>query len=298
MGGGGYSTHSRMLRAMTDGYYTKLANEIFKQREIHLEMSPKGIMVRESRDSEEHPESIPIIVALDVTGSMGRIPHDFVRDGLPTLVSTLIEAGIKHPQILFLAIGDHLRDRAPLQVGQFESSDELLDKWLTSVYIEQGGGGNNGESYTLAHYFAGYHTVHDHFEKRGKKGFLFTIGDEHAHREISTHTIKEIMGGGEPTTGKATDLIAKAQEKYDVYHLHVMEGSNGLDPAIARGWKELLKENCLEVEDYRKIPQLIAETVISRTKNQPAISGTASETSKKEEPKKDDSNWAGGGSIL
>ncbi len=298
MGKGDYSLQQRQTRSVSDGYYTKSVDEIFKQREIHLEMNPKGIMMRESRDSEEHPESVPIIVALDVTGSMGRVPHDFVRDGLPTLVSTIIEAGIKHPQILFLAIGDHLRDRAPLQVGQFESSDELLDKWLTSVYIEQGGGGNGGESYTLAHYFAGYHTVHDHFEKRGKKGFLFTIGDEPAHREISAHTIKKIMGGGEPITGNATELIAKAQEKYEVYHLHVMEGSNGLDPAVVRSWKELLNENCLQVEDYRKIPQLIAETVISRTKMHSAGSQIASETSNNEEPKQDNHVWTGGGSIL
>lgn len=42
-----------------------------------------SVGVRECRDSEEHPETTPIIIALDVTGSMGRIPHDLVKNQLP-----------------------------------------------------------------------------------------------------------------------------------------------------------------------------------------------------------------------
>ena len=66
----------------------------------------------------------------------------------------IIQSGIKDPQVLFLAIGDHECDTSPLQVGQFESSDELLEHWLTHVWLEGGGGGNRGESYALAWHFA------------------------------------------------------------------------------------------------------------------------------------------------
>lgn len=38
--------------------------------------------IRECRDSEEHPESLPIIIALDVTGSMGMVPHSLITGGL------------------------------------------------------------------------------------------------------------------------------------------------------------------------------------------------------------------------
>lgn len=286
MGGGDYSTLRRSYRADTEGYKTKSADQIFKQRKIHADMNPKGVLIRESRDSADHPMSIPIIVALDVTGSMGMIPHDFVKDGLPTLVSTLIQDGVADPAILFLAIGDITYDEAPLQVGQFESSDELLDKWLTSVWIEKKGGGNDGESYTLAHYFAGYHTVHDHLEKRGKKGFLFTIGDEPALEEISARSLSELMGGGQFGSLKAKNLIDKASEKYEVFHLHVRQGSNGLRREVVEGWQNLLGQRCIEVSDYTQIPHLIAETIISNIKKDGSIklNPVQSVSDKPEEP--------------
>ena len=168
MGGGTYSSTTRHERAVTSGYYSKPKEEIFKQREINNAMNPYGISIRESRDSVEHPNSLAIILALDVTGSMGSIPHHLVKDGLPDIMQGIIDKGLKDPQLLFLAIGDHeCGDKAPLQVGQFESSDELLDKWLTDVFLEGGGGSNEGESYLLAWYFASLHTSIDCLEKRG-----------------------------------------------------------------------------------------------------------------------------------
>ncbi|KKM94051.1 hypothetical protein LCGC14_1202110, partial [marine sediment metagenome] len=153
MGGGSYSVDDRMTRSISAGYHTKSRQEIFTQATINSAMNPHGITVRESRDSDEHPDSLAIVLALDVTGSMGSVPHYLVKDGLPHIVDGIIKSGIPDPQILFLGIGDHECDRSPLQVGQFESSDELLDKWLTDVWLEGGGGGNDGESYMLAWYF-------------------------------------------------------------------------------------------------------------------------------------------------
>src|ERR1700690_3760507 len=136
MGSGGYSTSDRTLRAASMGFHTKPTSEIFKEKTINTAMNPSGVKIRESRDSKEHPNSLAIILALDVTGSMGSIPHHLVKDGLPSVMEDIIKAGIKDPQVLFLGIGDHECDNFPLQVSQFESSDELLDKWLTTIYLE------------------------------------------------------------------------------------------------------------------------------------------------------------------
>lgn len=255
MGGGSYSFQSRSLRAESLGYNHKPAEEIFEQRGIHSEMNPYGITVRESRDSVEHPETIAIIIALDETGSMGKIPHELIKNGLPTIMERIISSGILHPQVLFLGVGDHLYDHSPIQVGQFESSDELLDYWLTKVYLEGKGGGNGGESYSLAHYVAGFHTSIDCFEKRNQKGILFTIGDENNHSNYSQHHLKNLFRSCERSyTSK--ELIKKAKEKYHVFHIN-------LDSSSSSHWKQLLGEGCIDVHNYTDIPEIIAKTILS-----------------------------------
>lgn len=263
MGMGYYSVDDRSARSSKLGYDTKGINEIFSQSSINQAMDPRGISFRESRDSKDHPESISIILALDVTGSMGSIPHFLVKEGLPHIMGNIIERGIPDPQLLFLAIGDHECDSSPLQVGQFESNDELLDKWLTQVYLEGGGGGNGGESYFLAWYFAGFHTIIDCFEKRKQKGILFTIGDEPNLPGISMGSLEGIMGKGQHKNYSAHDLLKKAQEIYNVYHLHVKETASGRTQSVMDGWKEVMGDNLILVNNSKEIARIIPEIVSS-----------------------------------
>lgn len=246
------------------GYTTKGRDDIFTQnklREIHAEMNPKGVTIREARDSEAHPNSVPIIISLDLTGSMGHIPHDLVKDGLPKIMSGIIQNGIPDPQVLFLGIGDHECDRAPLQISQFESGDEELDMWLTRTWIEGRGGGNGGESYGLAHYFAANHTVTDSFEKRGKKGFLFTIGDEPSLRVYPSRAMDEIMGNGDIATFTDREILEKAQEKWQVFHIVPPRETR----ACREYWDALLGQHAIYVEDVSKIADTIRDIVISNT---------------------------------
>lgn len=261
MGHGRYSLEKRRHRSAALGYHTKRREEIFSRRSINNAMNPHGIKIRESRDSEEHPESLSIILGLDVTGSMGSIPHYLVRNGLPNIVEGIIKNGIPDPQILFLAIGDHECDQSPLQVGQFESSDELLDQWLTDVYLEGGGGGNAGESYLLAWYFAAFHTSIDCFEKRKQKGLLFTIGDEPTLKNLSARALKEVMGDGQYFNTTAHQLLEKASAKYDVFHIHVKETMAGGRQETVDGWKQLLWDNLIIADSHEDIADLITETV-------------------------------------
>src|SRR5574342_124153 len=101
MGHGSYSYSGRLDRAVKSGFYSKTSNEIFKQRSINNAMDPHGVTLRESRDSKEHPNSVPVVLALDVTGSMGSIPHFLVKDGLPSLMDKIIKDGLADPQALF-----------------------------------------------------------------------------------------------------------------------------------------------------------------------------------------------------
>jgi len=264
MGFGSYSVSDRALRSASMGYATKSKAEIFKSRKLCESMIPTGVQLRESRDSEEHPNSVPIILGLDVTGSMLTVPHFLVKEGLPKIMEKIMEAGVPDPQILFLAIGDHFNDSAPLQIGQFESNDELLDKWLTDTYLEGRGGNNNGESYLLAWYFAANHTMHDALEKRGEKGLLITIGDEPTHQNISHESLVSIMGEAEGDC-TADELLEKAKEKYNVYHLHMTCTRVGSFKETQDGWKAMLGDNVKFVANQEDVAMTIAELVIKHT---------------------------------
>ena len=262
MGHATYSVSSRTLRSTAKGYDTKPVTQIFTQsaeKKIHAEMSPKGVVRRESRDSEAHPLTVPIQLYLDVTGSMGQIPHELVKTGLPTLMSRLIQNGVPDASLMFGAIGDHECDRFPLQVGQFESGDAELDMWLTRTYLEGGGGANAGESYLLAWYFASRHTVTDAWDKRKKKGFVITIGDEPCLPSLPANAVKELMGNTAEAQGTFTmeALYAEACERHHVYHIHVNHGRYG-----AHTWTPLLGQDLIEVSDISTIPAVISDLIL------------------------------------
>jgi hypothetical protein len=236
------------------------ADEIFSAKASDL-MRPFGVKMRESRDSETHPDSLSLAVFLDVTGSMGRIPEIMVKEKLGTLMNTLITHGIEHPQILFGAIGDHVSDSYPLQIGQFESGTDDLDKWLTEIFIEGGGGGQIMESYLLGWLFCARHTSIDCFEKRGQKGFLFTIGDEASWDNLDAKRLKDLMGYPEASTVSDRQLLEEAQRSYHVFHIHINEASYKDDPSVLGYWRKTIGERLIVLNDYNAIAETIAATV-------------------------------------
>ena len=173
---------------------TKTTDKIFVSSGMKDSLNPYGVTIRESRDSDMNPQSNAIIVGLDVTGSMGMIADALAREGLGTLVEEILaRKPVSDPHFMMMGIGDAYYDTAPLQVTQFEA-DITIAKQLEELYLEHGGGGNSFESYNLPWYFAALHTSIDCFEKRGKKGYLFTVGDEEAPQDLLASQIKKITG--------------------------------------------------------------------------------------------------------
>lgn len=281
MGFTSYSVENRSLRSETLGYTTNSFDTIFTQnqeRRIHESMSPVGVAIREARDSDAHPTTIPIILNLDVTGSMGSIPHELIKTGLPKMMSSLIQNGVKDAALLFTAIGDHEVDSYPLQIGQFESGDEELDMWLTRTYVEGGGGANIGESYLLAWYFAAFHTEIDSLIKRNQKGFLFTIGDEPGLEVIPEKALKEIFGDGQYKRWTDKELLEKAREKYHVFHLFIERGWRS--ESAKAYWDNLLGQDNIIVDSIDRIPELVSNTILKVANQEGAlIVDTKSQTS-------------------
>lgn len=260
MGYSGWSDDAYTNLTSSKGYATKSAAEIFSDN-MSSDMSPMNLGIRESRDSDAHPESLAVMVFLDETGSMGRIPEAIVKDKLGALMNNIIDNGVEHPQILFGAIGDHISDRSPLQVGQFESGTEELDKWLTQIYLEGNGGGQKMESYLLAWLVAGRHTSIDCFEKRNEKGFLITIGDEMSWDSLSADTLKNLLGYPQGEELTDVQLLEEAQRLYNVYHIHINEANYRNDSDVLGYWKKMLGERFIILDDYNALCETIATLI-------------------------------------
>ena len=213
------------------------------------------ISVRESRDSEVHPDSTPIIIGLDVTGSMNSI-LEAVAKKLGTMVEEILNRKpVSDPQIMFNAIGDAMYDDAPLQVTQFETDIKIAEQ-LTDLWFERGGGGNNFESYPLTWYFASRHTDIDSFNKRNKKGFIFTIGDDGYPEKLTREEIKKFIGDDIQGDINTEELLAEVNRKYEVFHLY-LDGRSYWARQDKERWKNLMGQNVINVTDYTKIPEII-----------------------------------------
>jgi len=248
-------------RAFSHSTRGKATDDIYSSRAIHRDLDPKGIKLRESRDSADNPNSTPLIVAIDVTGSMGMIADVLAREGLGTLFTAILDRKpITDPHVMFMAIGDANFDRAPLQVSQFEADNRIVEQ-LTQIFIEHGGGGNNFESYNLPWYFAANHTEHDSMIKRGKRGYLFTVGDEEAPKALTKDQIKTVIGDDIEREMSPAEMLAEVQRSYDVFHIVIEEGQHAHAHlgAVMSTWTTLLGQHVIRLADHKKL----AETIVS-----------------------------------
>jgi len=217
-------------------------------RSVHPDLDPFDVGKRESRDSAEHPNSLAIAVLFDVTGSMGAVPRTLQKK-LPKLLGLLTDGGYAtDPQLMFGAIGDATCDRAPLQVGQFES-DNRMDGDLERILLEGGGGGQKTESYELAMYFMARHTSTDCFEKRGKRGYLFMIGDEMPYPQVKPREVNAWIGDELPQPVAIRNLVAQLTRRWDTYYI-LPEGASYVgDTEVLAFWRGLLGQNVIELSD-------------------------------------------------
>ena len=242
MGNGNYSVaaHEALLRNRT----SIPVEQVFIQTKCHPLMDPKGVKVRESRDGPDHPESQGIVFALDVSGSMGEIPRLMATQQLPNFMKVLMGCQVRDPQVLFMAIGNATSDAAPLQVGQFESTAELMDQWLTWTYLE-GRGGGAGESYDLGFYFLASHTEMDCVVKRNKKGYLFMTGDEEPFPALSKHIVEGIIGDKLDDDIPLEDVIAEVQKTYVPFFI-IPDRARARQ--CERRWRDVLGDHVLCLE--------------------------------------------------
>ncbi|WP_434742373.1 hypothetical protein [Micromonospora sp. SH-82] len=228
-------------------------------RKVHPSLDPRDAM-RESRDSTEHPQSTPIAVLFDVTGSMGHVPRT-LQNKLPQLLGLLQRQGYaRDPQIMFGAIGDATCDRVPLQVGQFES-DNRMDDDLGRMVLEGGGGGQMQESYELAMYFMARHTATDSWDKRGRRGYLFIIGDELAYAGVKRREVAKLIGDDLGEDVPIRRMVDELVQRWDTYYLLPAGSHYARNSKVLDFWRDLLGQNAVTLDDLDAVCETIALTI-------------------------------------
>lgn len=230
------------------------------QRTVHDKLNPKGVKIRESRDSDAHPQARAVSVLFDITGSMLEVPI-ILQQNLPKLMGLLIRKGyLEHPAIMVGGIGDAYTDQAKLQVGQFESGIEIEED-LSKLWLEGNGGGQVHESYGLAMYFLARHTALDCWEKRQQKGYCFIIGDEMPYDTVPRNQVADVIGDTLEADLSLRDVLTELQQTFEVYFVLPRMTSYFDHHEVNNTWKELLNEQFLKLDDPAAICELIASTI-------------------------------------
>lgn len=251
MGYGSYSLEAHQAIVVARDPATMRFASVFDPK-----MSPLGKAPRESRDSAEHPNSLGIVFALDVSTSMGAIPKSLAAKTLPTFMEATI-AFVPDPQILFMAFVDARYwhgDWLALQVGQFESEAVLIDRWLSATVIPEGESplvlpiNYIGESYDLAMYYAARHTVMDCLQKRGKRGYFFMTGDEPPFAQLDAAHVRSAIDPQVQTGMPIHALVAELERSYEPFFLIPGRARAERDHCEAV-YRKLFHERCIVLED-------------------------------------------------
>lgn len=276
MGWGSWTSTAYTTALNTRGFADATAityasvQDVYRERQLDSMLDPKGV-VRECLDTEEHSETIPVILALDVTGSMGHAATTCA--GKLDEIMTELYGKVKDVEFLMMGIGDLACDDAPIQASQFESDIRILDQ-TTKIYFEGGGGGNCFESYTAAWYFGLHNTKLDCW-KRGKKGIIITLGDEPLNPYLPGKRLGRVLGCNTQDVDTNT-LYKETLEKFDIYHIAITDESSyhRYEKDIANSWGQLLGNHFI-VASSNDLPSVIGKIIIEQnTIMEPVINVT------------------------
>lgn len=240
--------------------------EMFKSRRLDPALDPKNV-IRECCDTDEHPNTLPVILALDVTGSMGQTAVEVAKK-LNVIMTKLYEE-VTDVEFMIMGIGDLSCDSVPIQASQFESDIRIAEQ-LDKIYFEFGGGGNNYESYTVAWYFGSRHTNLDCL-KRDKRGIIITMGDEQLNPYLPINGrhcgLAKATGDNLQADIETKDLYEEAVKKFDIYHLDVNHGRRYDESSIEMSFKKYLDDNHFRKVTMDSIVNEIVDIIVSASKD-------------------------------
>jgi len=223
----------KSARAAYDVHVGRSYDEARASNKKRDDVLPKSVKT----DSES-----PLVIACDVTGSMGDWPAT-IFSKLPYLDHECKEYLGKGMEISFAAIGDANCDHYPLQVRPF-CSGTAMKKRLEELIIEGGGGGSSEESYDLA---ALYYSRNVDMPNAIKPLFIF-IGDEGLYNYVNSDQSREwsnVEVKNEKRKMTSLDAIKELQKKFNVYlvrkhYNNSGDSLTGQDKVIHEQWESYL----------------------------------------------------------
>jgi hypothetical protein len=186
----------------------------------------------------------PLIVAVDVTGSMASWPFE-IFDRLPLLYNTLSQYR-EDLEVCFVAIGDAACDKWPLQVTTFASGFDL-EQLLGSLYGE-GGGGDAPESYGL---FAHWVNTHVEVPDLQEPPFLIVFGDVTMHPKVPKEQITHYLGDRALRNVDAIKAWNQVSKNWNTWFLRRPTGKPG--DMVDKQWgKAIGEQKIFHIQDEQR----------------------------------------------
>lgn len=186
----------------------------------------------------------PLVIAVDVTGSMASWPFE-IFDRLPLLYNTLSQYR-EDLEVCFAAIGDAAVDQWPLQVTTFASGFDL-EQLLASLYSE-GSGGDAPESYGL---FAHWVNTHVEIPNAKEPPFLIVFGDVTMHPKIPSGQIDRYLGDRVWSDVDALEAWKKVSQKWNTWFLRRPTGKKG--DVVDQQWgKAIGAQKIFHIQDEQR----------------------------------------------
>jgi hypothetical protein len=241
--------------------------QVFKATKINEDLVPYNVM-RECCDSDEHPNSVPVILALDVTGSMGKAAVKVAQKLNDIMTKLYSSNAVKDIEFCIMGIGDLECDSSPIQISQFES-DVRIASHMDKIYFEFGGGGNEYESYTAAWYMGAKHCDLDCW-KRNKKGIIITMGDEQLNPLLPKRQLSIVTGDNLQDDVLTSSLYKEVSEKFKIYHISVDDyyssySGNNYHNDVDSSWNEVLGDH-YHIATLNTLGDTITDIIIEATK--------------------------------
>ncbi len=113
-----------------------------------------------------------------------------------------------------------------------------------------------------AMYFAARHTAHDNWDKRGRKGYMFIIGDEHAYPKVFKKAVKQIFGEDIPQDIPLAEIVDEVRDRYHLFFVVPNMTSHYSDASLYSYWMGMLsQQRVLKLDDPKKVCELIATSI-------------------------------------